>query len=111
MTRAEEERLGAEADYYQSVADEQRRGAGRTRYTPDPFLSWLWPDRAITRDESGAMRREHNRTCDIATDLLAACEAALKAHRVNRKQIAGTDALEDQLRAALAAAKGGAQAP
>ena len=47
--------------------------------------------------------------CNSHEKLLAAAEAALQAHRLNRKQIFGTDALEEQLRAAIREAKAGGE--
>lgn len=41
-----------------------------------------------------------------APELLEACKAALKTHRMERQQIFGTDALEEELRAAIAKAEG-----
>lgn len=47
------------------------------------------------------------RACNSHDELLEACKAALKQHRLERRQIFGTDALEEQLRAAISKAEAG----
>lgn len=40
--------------------------------------TWLWPDRAIGKRESRALREEHNATINVAAELLNACENVIE---------------------------------
>lgn len=74
-------------------------------------IARVWPNTKLSSAKSVELIKANACLIAAAPELLAACEMLLEAYRLSRPQVFGTDAVEEEARAAIAAAKGDQPAP